>query len=71
MLPERKRKAAKKRGYDVRTDSRLRHNNSTRSIPAHIRSYDNNGRGCTTLEHGAATKDPITGYTLHRDQKRS
>lgn len=44
MLPERKRKAAKKRGYDVRTDSRLRHNNSTRSIPAHIRSYDNNGR---------------------------
>ena len=44
MFPERKRKAAKKRGYDVRTDSRLRHNNSTRSIPAHIRSYDNNGR---------------------------
>ena len=44
MLPERTRKAAKKRGYDVRTDSRLRHNNSTRSIPAHIRSYDNNGR---------------------------
>ena len=28
----------------VRPDSRLRHNNSTRSIPAHIRSYDNNGR---------------------------
>ena len=28
-------------------------------------------RGCNTLEHGAVTKDPITGYTLHRDQKRS
>jgi len=39
-----KEKSGKKRGYDVRTDSRLRHNNSTRSIPAHIRSYDNNGR---------------------------
>lgn len=65
MLPERKRKAAKKRGYDVRTDSHLRHNKSTRSIPAHIRSYDNNGRSGAVTPSNMEPQQKRPDYRLY------
>lgn len=39
-----KEKSGKKERVRRKNRFPLRHNNSTRSIPAHIRSYDNNGR---------------------------